>query len=197
VGGLPPALEVPHHRLRIERCPVVELHVAAQRKRLGARLRRDLPLLRERRLYVGGGAPVLHQPDADLTRDARRDAVGDDGRDRAAPALPARRTRTTARRRRRRQGGGQGRSRTQACRVSKLRDRLSWSGPRWPSPSRACMRHWSGGACHTRSVSRPTTCWSGPSGTSSPAPAAGQATPRWCATGASRIRLRPGTGRGG
>ena len=77
--GLPPALEVPHHRLGVEGRAVVKLHVAAQRERPHLAVGRDFPRLGQRRLHLGGGALVLHQAVVDLARDAPGDAVGDDG----------------------------------------------------------------------------------------------------------------------
>ncbi len=75
--------------------------------------------------------------------------------------------------------------------------RPSWSEPTRRLRSRPSTRRWSGGAWHTPSASRPTPCWSGPSRISSSGRGVGPAMPRWSATKASLIRLRPGTGRGG
>ena len=62
-------------------------------------------------------------------------------------------------------------------------------------PSRPSTRRWSDGTWRRPSASRPTRCWSGPSRTSASGPAAGPATPRWSATGASTTRPPPGTDR--
>jgi hypothetical protein len=80
VRCLPPALEVPHDRGGVERIAVVELHALAELERPHLAVARDVPLLGERRLDLGRGAAVLHETVEDLSREARGDAVGDDGR---------------------------------------------------------------------------------------------------------------------
>jgi hypothetical protein len=64
-------------------------------------------------------------------------------------------------------------------------------------PSRRCTRRWSSAPWRTRSASRPTPCWSGPSSTYSSGRSVGRATPRWRAIGASSTRPRRGIGLAG
>ena len=58
-----------------------------------------------------------------------------------------------------------------------------------PLPSRPSTRRWNSAAWPTPSGSRPTRSWSRPSRTCSRGPAAGRATLRWSATGASSTRF--------
>jgi hypothetical protein len=78
VTRLPPPLEVPDDRGGVERRAVVELHVGAEPERPHAAIGRDLPLLGQCSLDLGGRALVLHETVEDLPRDARGDPVGDD-----------------------------------------------------------------------------------------------------------------------
>src|SRR6266850_1360492 len=80
MARLPPALEVPDDRGGVERRAVVELHRLADLERPHLAVARDLPLLGQRGLDLGSGAAVLHQTVEHLPREARRDAVSDNGR---------------------------------------------------------------------------------------------------------------------